>query len=158
MALPKANIPRVIEALQKSENDPEAAIRSLENEAAEHEGEAQALRQAVVAIKLLTGEAVLSGQGPAVQAVSNGPPVGMEAVRRVMREGGVWTARTMLDELEKRGWEPKDAKHPHAAVEAAMDRMFRVKGEIERVGRGEYAYKGFPPSPTFETLNGITVR
>lgn len=143
------NIPRVIQALQESEDDPLAAIRSLEAEAAGLEAEAKALRQAVIAINLLTGQ-------PAVQALSGEetPPTGMEAVRRIMLEGGVWTARTMLEELEKRGWEPKKAKHPLPTVEAAMDRMYRVKKEIVRVGRGEYTYKGFPASPTLETLAG----
>lgn len=145
-----ANIPRVIKALEESQQDPDAAIRSLESEAGEHENEAKALRQAVVAIKLLTGQQ--PGQKP-----SDETPTGMEAVRRVMREGGVWTARTMLEELKKRGWEPKKAKHPLPTVEAAMDRMYRVKGEIDRIGRGEYSYKGFPASPSLETLGDFAL-
>lgn len=140
------NIPRVIRALQESENDPNAAIASLEQEAVEHEGEAKALRQAAVAIKLLTG------QSP-VQPPAEETPSGMEAIRRVMQEGGVWTARAMLEELMRRGWEPKRAKHPLPTVEAAMDRLFRVKREIKRVGRGEYAYKRLPASPSLEVLS-----
>lgn len=145
MAQTNPNIPRVIEALQESENDPEAAVRSLEQDAAAHESEAKALRQAVIAIRLLTGE--VSTRAPSTET-----PSGMEAIRRVMREGGVWTSKTLFEELKRRGWEPKKAKHPQATVEAAMDRLFRVKGEIERVGRGEYTYKGFPASPSLETL------
>ncbi len=147
----KVNIPRVIQALQESENNPDAAVRSLSAEANEREAEAEALRQVANTIRLLTVE----DDGDGGRDATDEPPRGMEAVRRVMREGGVYTGRSMLDELTKRGWEPKDAKHPLATVEAAMDRLFRVKEEIERVGRGEYTYKGFPASPTLETLSGI---
>ena len=142
----KVNIPRVIQALQESENDPEAAVRSLNAEANEREAEAEALRQVANTIRLLT---VDGGDG---RDAIDEPPKGMEAVRRVMREGGVYTGRSMLEELTKRGWEPKDAKHPLATVEAAMDRLFRVKKEIERVGRGEYTMKGHPASPSLEML------
>ena len=138
-------IPRVIKALQESEDDPASAVKGIEAEAARHEAEAKALRQAVVAIQLLTGQ-------NRVVEPSDDPPQGMEAIRRVMRKGGVFTARTMLEELEKLGWEPKKAKNPLPTVEAAMDRMYRVKKEIERVGRGQYTYKGFPASPSMETL------
>jgi len=158
----KVDIPRVIEALQESQNDPDAAIRKLASEADEREAEAEALRGVAQAIRLLTG-GVTNAPDPRREAVDSArqrlddkmdPPQGMEAVRRVMKAGGVWTGRTMLEELQKRGWEPKKAKHPQATVEAAMDRLFRVKKEIERVGRGEYTYKGFPASPSLETLTG----
>ena len=156
----KVDIPRVIEALQESQNDPDAATRKLAAEADEREAEAEALRGVAQAIKLLTGGgASASAQAAGSSASSGGMstetnevPAGMEAVRRVMKSGGVWTGRAMLDELVKRGWEPKKAKHPLATVEAAMDRLFRVKEETERVGRGEYAYKGHPASPSLETL------
>jgi hypothetical protein len=156
----KVDIPRVIKALEESQNDPNEAVRGLTAEAEEREGEAEALRQVASAIRLLTGDGPTAASNGAASAnspradTSGEPPKGMEAVRRVMREGGVWTGRTMLEELTKRGWEPKDAKHPQATVEAAMDRLFRVKKETERVGRGEYAYKGFPASPSLETLTG----
>jgi hypothetical protein len=159
----KVDIPRVIKALQESENDPEAAIRSLTGEADEREAEAEALRHAASAVRLLTmpdGNGASAPKPPTSlkatpsESVASEPPKGMDAVRRVMREGGVYTGRTMLDELTKRGWDPKDAKHPLATVEAAMDRLFRVKEEIERVGRGEYTYKGHPASPDFDTLMG----
>jgi len=164
--MPKVDIPRVIEALQESQNDPDAAIRKLAAEADEREAEAEALRGVASAIRLITEgvanapvnagrrrELVDANGGPDDESA---PPQGMEAVRRVMKEGGVWTGRSMLDELTKRGWEPKKAKHPLATVEAAMDRLYRVKEEIDRVGRGEYAYKGFPASPSLETLSGET--
>jgi len=159
----KVDIPRVIKALEESQNDPDAAIRKLAAEAEEREAEAEALRGVAGAIRLLTdgaanaAEARRTGAAPPARDALNGsaePPTGMEAVRRVMKEGGVWTGRAMLDELSRRGWEPKNAKHPLATVEAAMDRLFRVKKETERVGRGEYAYKGFPASPNLETLTG----
>jgi hypothetical protein len=143
-----ANIPRLIQALQESESDPNVAIGNLEGEAAAHEAEAKALRQAVMAIKLLTG---LTPTEPKAEE----PPTGMEAIRRVMREGGVWTARALLDELTRRGWNPKKAKNELATVEAAMDRLYRVKKEIDRVGRGEYTYKGFPASPSMDTLGDL---
>jgi hypothetical protein len=147
MAATHPTIPRVIKALQESEDDPASAIKGIEVEAEKHEAEAKALRQAVVAIQLLTGQMRLGPSSP-----SDETPSGMEAIRRVMREGGVWTARMMFEELKKRGWEPKKAKHPQATVEAAMDRLYRVKKEIDRVGRGEYTMKGFPASPSLETL------
>jgi len=157
----KVDIPRVIEALQESQNDPDAATRKLAAEADEREAEAEALRGVAQAIRLLTGSAGSVGAQVAVPPASSGGtstadtnevPAGMEAVRRIMKDGGVWTGRSMLKELTKRGWEPKKAKHPQATVEAAMDRLFRVKKEIERVGRGEYTYKGFPASPSLDTL------
>lgn len=148
----RVDIPRVIEALQESQNDPAAALRKLAAEADEREAEADALRQVAGAIRLLTLDGAETPSTPAATSTAAGTPKGMEAVRRVMREGGVYTGRSMLEELTKRGWDPKEAKHPLATVEAAMDRLFRVKKEIERVGRGEYTYKGFPASPSLETL------
>lgn len=161
----KVDIPRVIKALQESENNPEAAIRSLTGEADEREAEAEALRHAASAVRLLTipdagGSTTapvptpLAVSATGTEPASAEPPKGMEAVRRIMREGGVYTGRTLLDEMTKRGWEPKGVKHPLATVEAAMDRLFRVKGELHRVGRGEYAYKGHPASPDLDTLMG----
>lgn len=162
----KVDIPRVIKALEDSQNDPDAAIQSLTGEAEEREGEAEALRQVANAIRLLTGdgsavavhqairqEPAAAGDPATADQAPDQPLKGMQAVRQVMRAGGVWTGRAMLEELTKRGWEPKDAKHPLATVEAAMDRLFRVKKEIDRVGRGEYTYKGFPASPTLESLS-----
>lgn len=153
----QVDIPRVIKALEESQNDPDKAVRSLSVEAEEREGEAEALRQVASAIRLLTGNGQAAASNGAAslsapQPDSGKPPKGMEAVRRVMRGGGVYTGRSMLDELTKRGWEPKEAKHPLATVEAAMDRLFRVKKEIDRVGRGEYTMKGHPASPSLETL------
>jgi hypothetical protein len=161
----KVDIPRVIKALQESENDPEAAIRSLTSEADEREAEAEALRHAASAVRLLTipdGNGATATKAPTPlkatpvesDSTSAEPPKGMEAVRRIMREGGVYNGRSLLEEMTKRGWEPKDVKHPLATVEAAMDRLFRVKEELVRVNRGEYTYKGHPASPDFDTLMG----
>lgn len=148
----KVDIPRVIAALQQSENDPAAAIGKLEAEAVEREGEAEALRQVAGAVKLLTG-LESNGAQPAIPAV-NEVPQGIEAVRRVMLEGGVWTAQGLLEELIRRGWEPKGAgaQHPLQTIHASIDRLYRVKGEIDRVERGTYTRKGFPASPSLETL------
>lgn len=71
-------------------------------------------------------------------------PRGMEAVRRIMREGGVWTPKEIHAELEKRGWVSPDAKHPIRATEAAINRLWRDKGEIEKVGRARYRFKTAP--------------
>ena len=65
-----------------------------------------------------------------------------------MMEGGVWRAADMLEELKKRGWESEHSQNPVRAVEAAMNRLWKVKGEIERVGRGQYVYKSLPASPS----------
>jgi len=74
-------------------------------------------------------------------------------VRRIMNDGGVWTARQLLDEMRKRGWESKESKNPIRPTEAAINRLWKVKKEIERVGRGQYRYigPGAPaPSPPAE--------
>jgi hypothetical protein len=158
---------RIIKALKEGEKDPRKAVKKLELEADEAEREAEALRGIANTIRLVPadgieistplapGEAEGAGQSsqlPGEDRRRDSVPGGIDAVRRVMREGGVWTAKAMLAELTKRGWEPKEAKHPLPTVEAAMNRLYRVKNEIERVGRGEYTYKGFPGSPTLETL------
>jgi len=158
---------RIIKALKEGEKDPRKAVKKLEQEADVAEREAEALRgiantirlvpptEAETAVPLSPGDAEGAGQPsqlPDEDRRRDSVPGGIDAVRRVMREGGVWTAKAMLAELMKRGWEPKEAKHPLPTVEAAMSRLYRVKGEIERVGRGEYTYKGFPGSPTLETL------
>jgi hypothetical protein len=161
----KVDIPRVIKALQESENDPDAAIRSLTGEADEREAEAEALRHAASAVRLLTmpdGNGASPTKTPTpltvtsaeAEPASTDTPKGMDAVRRIMREGGVYNGRSLLDEMTRRGWEPKDVKHPLATVEAAMDRLFRVKEELVRVNRGEYTYKGHPASPDLDTLMG----
>jgi hypothetical protein len=146
----KVDIPRVIAALQQSENDPAAAIGNLEAEAEEREGEAEALRQVAGAVKLLTG--FESNGAHAAPPAAGDVPQGIEAVRRVMTEGGVWTAQSLLEELIRRGWEPKNAQHPLQTIHAAIDRLYRVKEEIDRVERGTYTRKGHPASPSFETL------
>jgi hypothetical protein len=151
---------QVIQALQESQNNPVAAVRRLESKAEGKEAEAELLRSIARTIRMLEvrqtpseGHRVISSHATLpVPSNEDAVPKGIDAVRRVMREGGVWTAKTMLAELTKRGWEPKTAKHPLPTVEAAINRLFRVKDEIERVGRGEYSYKGFPASPSMETL------
>lgn len=153
---------QVIQALQESQNDPVAAVNRLESKAEGKEAEAELLRSIARTIRMLevrqtspVGQRVVFAPSPATSpdpSSEDAVPKGIDAVRRVMREGGVWTAKSMLAELTKRGWEPKTAKHPLPTVEAAINRLFRVKDEIERVGRGEYSYKGFPASPTLETM------
>jgi hypothetical protein len=67
--------------------------------------------------------------------------LGMDAVRRVMRTGGVWSAPEIHKELERRGWVSRAAKHPLRATEAAINRLYRDKKEIEKVERGRYRWK-----------------
>lgn len=68
-------------------------------------------------------------------------PRGVDAVRAVMREGGVWNAAHVFTALRKRGWIDPDVQHPRKAVETAVNRLYSKYGEIERVGRGHYRYK-----------------
>jgi hypothetical protein len=158
----KVDIAQIIKTLKASKNDPAAAIKKVEQEADDREREAAALRGLAKTIRLLPDVDLPEPEPATPEPAPASPPdngrdavpQGIDAVRRVMREGGVWNAKDMLAELTRRGWEPKGAKHPVPTVEAAMNRLFRVKGEIERVGRGEYTYKGFPGTPTLETLSG----
>ena len=66
--------------------------------------------------------------------------MGTPAIRRLLRESAgtrIWTARTLYQELEKRGWLSAEAQHPLRGVEAAINRMWK-REEIERVGPGRY--------------------
>jgi hypothetical protein len=76
-----------------------------------------------------------------IRTLRGSRPQGVEAVRLVMMEGGVWTAHTMFEELRRRGWEPKASADPLRAVGATMSRMSRKRAEIVRVGHGQYRYK-----------------
>jgi hypothetical protein len=159
---PGVEIADVIKTLKESQNDPDAAYRRLSRQAEERENEAQALRAMAAAIDLLrpSVERQLPPSHLKAEQVHTTPladgddtrPVGIDAVRRVMREGGIWSAKDVLEELKRRGWEPRDAQHPQAATEAAVNRLYRVKKELDRVGRGKYRYKGIPSSPSTETL------
>lgn len=158
----KVDLQDVIVALQESQNDPDAATRQLRRDADQREAEAEGLRRLADAIDLLRSDrataAVVVTTDPDTDHVPPGHeigrtlstperPAGIEAIRRVMREGGVWTAKELLEELTRRGWEPENAKHPQAATEAALNRLWKVKGELDRVARGQYRYKGLPASP-----------
>lgn len=80
-----------------------------------------------------------SGGGPPAAANGASPPRGREAVRAVMEQGGVWNARAVFEELERRGL-TSDAQHPYKAVETAMSRLYN-DGALARVGRGQYRYR-----------------
>lgn len=83
-----------------------------------------------------------------------GAPRGMEAVRRIMREGGVWGGRDILDELVRRGWASPNAKFPIRATEAAINRLWKL-GELEKVSRGRYRYKLAPTDQSaFDDASG----
>jgi len=79
-------------------------------------------------------------------------PRGTEAVRAVMREGGVWTTERVFEEVRKRGWIDSNVMHPRKAIETALNRLHGKYREIERVGRGRYRYKTAPTDQTL--LNG----
>lgn len=86
-------------------------------------------------------------------ATHNGDLRGMAAVREVMRTGGVWTAGQVHDELQRRGWVSPEAQHPMRATEAAINRLWRKNGEVERVGRGQYRYT-LAPTDQASLANG----
>jgi hypothetical protein len=151
-----------VQELMREYDDPNEIIARCEREAADRErraealqGEALAFRQMIEAVGSLSGIRVPqapvrpAGSPMAPQRPISTPerPVGTEAVRRIMREGGTWTTKSLFEELKHRGWESKTAVDPMKATEAAVSRLATVKKEIERVGRGEYRYVGVPGSP-----------
>lgn len=149
---------KALEALGENPESPEAAIADVEAQALDRERAASKLSAEAKALRdIANGIRTLSGQPPVSAMPANGPddrrPEGMEAVRRIMKEeGGVWNARQLLAEMKKRGWESKDSDNPIRPTEAAISRLWRVKKEIERVGRGQYRYIGAtaqkePPQP-----------
>ncbi|HET9197624.1 MAG TPA: hypothetical protein VFN92_05130 [Solirubrobacterales bacterium] len=146
----RETLEKALEALRKNPESPEAAIADVEGQALSREREASKLNAQAKALRdIANGIRTLSGQPPISTAKANGPdlsrPEGMEAVRRIMKEeGGVWNARQLLAEMKKRGWESKESDNPIRPTEAAISRLWRVKKEIERVGRGQYRYIGAP--------------
>jgi hypothetical protein len=79
------------------------------------------------------------------ETLRNDFPRGTEAVRVIMRQGGVWGPNELLAEMEQRGWIDPDVMHPRKAVETAIARLYSKYREIERVGRGRYRYKVMKP-------------
>jgi len=156
-----------LEAIRANSENPRAAIADFEAKAERLQAEANALRQIANGMRGLLGEPPAEVSSAGAQA--SGPPVdrtrpeGMEAIRRIMKDGGVWTSRQLLDEMKKRGWESKGSPNPIRPTEAAINRLWKVKREIERVGRGEYRYIGTgaqtqtsPPPPEFALLTAGT--
>jgi hypothetical protein len=146
----RETLEKALEALRANPESPEAAIADVETQALGREREASKLNAQAKALRdIANGIRTLSGQAPVSPTPANGPdlsrPEGMEAVRRIMKEeGGVWNARQLLAEMRKRGWESKESENPIRPTEAAISRLWRVKKEIERVGRGQYRYIGAP--------------
>lgn len=152
-----------VQELMREFNDPNEIIARCEREAADRErragalqAEAVAFRQMIEAVGSLSGIRVPPAPAQPVAATPVAPqraistperPVGTEAVRRIMREGGVWTIQTLFEEMKHRGWDSKTAQEPLKAAEAALSRLVSVKKEVERVGRGQYRYVGAPSSP-----------
>lgn len=154
----------VQELMREYPDDPNQIIARCEREAEDRErradalrGEALAFRQMIDAVGALSGVRAPSPAPVPAGPVPNGSggrtfstpqrPAGTEAVRRIMRDGGVWTIKAILEELKHRDWDSKTAQDPLKATEAAVSRLVTVKKEVERVGRGEYRYIGVPGSP-----------
>lgn len=143
---------KALKALQDNPENPEAAIKGFEDEATELRIRADSLDQIANGIRGLIGMAVparaltpLTQTPPPIipqpsPTPPSGVPEGMEAVRRIMREGGTWTVASIFEEMKKREWESKESKEPIRAAEAALNRLWKVKKEVERVGRGQYRY------------------
>lgn len=150
----------VQELMREYPDDPNKIIARCEREAEDRErrakalqGEAIAFRQMIDAVGSLSGVRVAPTPQPAAVAPTGGrtfstpeKPAGTEAVRRILREGGIWTIKGLLEELKHRDWDSKTAQNPLKATEAAVSRLVTVKKEVERVGRGEYRYIGPPTS------------
>jgi hypothetical protein len=99
---------------------------------------------------LSTLEALLGGKtdgvAPAVSerdTAAPSTPLGLAAVREVMREtpNRIWTPNELHKILEQRGWLSGKAKFPKAGTESAVNRLL-AKGEIVKIGRGRYRWRG----------------
>jgi hypothetical protein len=159
----------LVEALRSNPENPEAVIADFELKAEEREKKAGKLQAEASALKgiaenmraLVSGNPAPEPKGsteeeptPAPTPDSNGVrPEGMEAIRRIMKSGGVWTGGQLLEEMKRRGWESKESKNPIRPAEAALNRLWKVKKEVERVGRGQYRYIGAPDTREGSTDN-----
>jgi hypothetical protein len=175
----RATLIEALKALHSNPENPEAVIHDFDARAEERElqivklqAEANALRGIADNMRALVGNTasapLFSAEGvekspPAAGAAPSEArdlrPEGMEAVRRIMKQGGVWTAGGLLAEMKKRGWESKGSKNPIRPTEAAINRLWKVKKEIQRVGRGQYRYVGTTQNsggrtPELGVLNG----
>jgi hypothetical protein len=116
--------------------------------------EAEALDNIVAGIEVLQGPGDTGSNGapsegehstaPTGAVPTQAPAPGTEAVRAVMREGGVWNSSELHRELERRGWVAEGVQHPRKATETALNRLYQKYLEVERVGRGRYRYKRTP--------------
>jgi hypothetical protein len=82
-------------------------------------------------------------------------PRGSDAVARVLIERRTPTRVTeLIEDMRQRGWLSADAKHPEAAVRAALQRLVK-SAEVERVSQGVYRYRldKLPP-PEVPAPNG----
>jgi hypothetical protein len=163
---------KALEGLHRNPENPEAVIAGFETQAFQREEQSEKLQAEAIALRdIAQGMRTLLGgqkapqsepdEAPAPPATSsqqaNGVrPEGMEAVRRIMSQGGVWTGGQILEEMKRRGWESKESKNPIRPTEAAINRLWKVKKEIERVGRGRYQYIG-PPSARDEATDRLAL-
>jgi hypothetical protein len=68
-------------------------------------------------------------------------PRGSDAVARVLVERRTPTRVTeLIEEMRRRGWTSQEAKHPEAAIRAALQRLVKAE-QVERVGQGVYRYR-----------------
>jgi hypothetical protein len=153
----RQTLTEALKALQSNPENPEAVLSDFEAQIARREqkisklrSEAVALREIVNGMRGLLGQPAMPDASTAAKAAGPGPPSptadlrpeGMEAVRRIMKDGGVWTASQVLEEMKRRGWESRTSDDPLRPAEAAINRLWKVKREVERVGRGQYQYVG----------------
>lgn len=69
-------------------------------------------------------------------------PRGAEAIRRILLETRrPWRVQALMGELEQRGWIDPDVQQPDRAVHAAIQRLVKKYGEVERVGHATYQYR-----------------
>lgn len=126
-----------------------AEALQLREQAAKIGDRAQRLEQAVAALEALSGTpSPTSRRNDLHQSVTRpsdtdgGVPTGIAAVRRVMAESDqVWRPSDVQRILEERGWLTGRAKRPISGTQNRIIRLVRA-GAAERVGRGQYRYRG----------------
>ena len=124
-------------------------LRQYERQLDEAERHAQALRQVVEGLRILSGtpgpaSAVASADtnGNGIGATNGHVPKGMDAVRAIAasRPNALWSRKQILREFQKRGWITSgDPERFAATVDAAIHRL-RKSGEATRVKPGYYRF------------------
>jgi hypothetical protein len=142
------------EALKKSVALFEDELADAEREASEAYKRVEALRQVVAGMRGLVGAE--PQQGPALFTVesspqkdADSPPAhangttlsARDAARLVLIETRLsWKVPDLAREIGKRALLSGDVSRPQDAVSTAIKRLVKA-GEVERTGRGYYAYR-----------------